>query len=67
MFGLLRSTDYEGDYSNLIRINPLKLRMEQKELFWNMVYYFNSNDFNYTFLLPYQDDFKIKRERKNSM
>lgn len=63
---IILDSNYEGDYSNLIRINLLRLRKEHKDLFWNLVYYFSFHQYNFTFLLPYVDDFKSKQRRKKS-
>lgn len=33
-----------------------KLRSDYKQLFWNLIYYFNDYTLPYDFLLPYEDD-----------
>lgn len=63
---LIVESDFEGDYSNLIRINILRLRKEYKELFWNLIFYFSYNQYNFTFMLPYKEDFQTKQSRKKS-
>ena len=65
---ILKSLDFEGDFTNLMRINVVWLRTEYKELFWNLIYYFSFFDYNFTFMLPYIDDlWESVYQRKKSL
>lgn len=38
-----------------MKIDVVKMRLDNKNLFWNMIYYFNDYYLPFDFILPYED------------
>ena len=43
-------------YLKVAKLNPKKLRSEQEDLFWNLIYRFSSDNVDHNFIIPYAED-----------
>lgn len=44
-----------------MKLDVVKMRTDNKNLFWNMIYYFNDYFLPFDFILPYEDTTEFDR------